>query len=210
MCSTKHANQLRNLEPDARSCSSRFIDIRSLLLTRCLHANLGGQHAERQHHEALAQFTHDTGARHRVVGRQAGGLRRQGDTVGQHLVRRPVSECAGPLAASHHRTLRRLHPAKARDEAEELLRDAHAARKGKGVDPAERKREERNAISFEQLAKEYMEKASAGVILGRKGKPKKSGTVTIDKYRITHLVGHFGSKLVKNIDRGDVSAASKS
>jgi integrase len=94
-------------------------------------------------------------------------------------------------------------PAKAREEAEELLRDAHAARKGKGVDPAERKREERNAISFKQLAKEYMEKASAGVILGRKGKPKKPGTVTIDKYRIAHLVGYFGSKLVKNIDRGD-------
>ena len=86
---------------------------------------------------------------------------------------------------------------------EELIREAHAARKGKGVDPAERKREERNAISFEQLAKEYMEKASAGVILGRKGKPKKPGTVTIDKYRIAHLVGYFGSKLVKNIDRGD-------
>ena len=94
-------------------------------------------------------------------------------------------------------------PAKAREEAEELLREAHAARKGKGVDPAERKREERNAITFEQLAKEYIEKASAGVILGRKGKPKKPGTVTTDKYRIAHLVGYFGPRLVKNIDRGD-------
>jgi integrase len=94
-------------------------------------------------------------------------------------------------------------PAKAREEAEELLRDAHAARKGKGVDPAERKLGERNAISFEQLAKEYIEKASAGVILGRKGKPKKPGTVAIDKYRIAHLVDYFGAKPVKNIDRGD-------
>jgi integrase len=94
-------------------------------------------------------------------------------------------------------------PAKAREEAEELLRDAHAARKGKGVDPAERKLGERNAISFEQLAKEYIEKASAGVILGRKGKPKKAGTVTIDRYRMAHLIGYFGPKLVKNIDRGD-------
>jgi integrase len=94
-------------------------------------------------------------------------------------------------------------PAKAREEAQELIREAHAARKGKGIDPAERKREERNAISFQQLADEYMEKAKSGLILGRKGKPKKAGTVTIDRYRIAHLVAHFGSKLIKNIDRAD-------
>jgi integrase len=94
-------------------------------------------------------------------------------------------------------------PAKAREEAEELLREAHAARKGKGVDPAERKREERNAITFKQFAAEYMEKAKAGLILGRKGKPKKPGTVAIDRYRIAHLNAHFGQKLVKNIDRAD-------
>ena len=39
-------------------------------------------------------------------------------------------------------------PSKAREEAEDLLREAYAARKGKGLDPAERKREEREAITF--------------------------------------------------------------
>jgi len=94
-------------------------------------------------------------------------------------------------------------PAQAREEAKELLREAYAARKGKGVDPAERKREERNAITFKQLAEEYIQKAEAGLILGRKGKPKKPSTVAIDRYRMAHLVTHLGLKLVKDIDRSD-------
>ena len=85
-------------------------------------------------------------------------------------------------------------PAAAREEAEELLRDAHAARKGKAVDPAERKLAERNAITFKELADEYMEKARAGLIIGQKGRPKKPGTVAIDKYRVAHLVSYFGVK----------------
>ena len=94
-------------------------------------------------------------------------------------------------------------PAAARAEAEELLRDAHAARKGKAVDPAERKLAERNALTFRDLADEYMEKARAGLIIGRKGRPKKPGTVAIDKYRVAHLVNYFGVRPIKNIDRAE-------
>ena len=88
-------------------------------------------------------------------------------------------------------------------EAEELLREAHAARKGKAVDPAERKLAERNALTFKELADEYMEKARAGLIIGRKGRPKKPGTVAIDKYRVAHLVSYFGAKPIKDIDRAE-------
>jgi integrase len=97
-------------------------------------------------------------------------------------------------------------PDKARKEAERLLSEAKAARNGwsDAKDPAERRREERTAITFRQLSVEYMEKAEQGLILSnRTGRAKKSGTVTIDKYRMTHLVRHFGDKLVKNVDRGD-------
>jgi integrase len=94
-------------------------------------------------------------------------------------------------------------PAAARQEAEEILREAHAARRGKATDPAERKFAERNAISFKALADEYMDKARAGLILGRKGRPKKPGTVAIDRYRVAHLVGYFGAKPVKDIDRAE-------
>jgi integrase len=48
-----------------------------------------------------------------------------------------------------------------------------------------------------------MEKAEQGLILGRKDKPKKPGTVAIDKYRIKHLKEHFGDRAIKNISLGD-------
>ena len=94
-------------------------------------------------------------------------------------------------------------PAQARDEAEELLRTAARARKGLETDPVVRKREERAAITFKALAEEYMAKAEAGLIILRKGQPKKPGTVTIDKYRMPHLVDFFGNRAVKSITQAD-------
>ena len=93
--------------------------------------------------------------------------------------------------------------AKHERQAQELLRNAAAARKGLALDPAERKLQERNAITFKDLCDEYMEKAKAGLILRRQGKPKKASTVAIDRYRIKHLTAHFGLAAVKNITRGD-------
>ena len=96
-------------------------------------------------------------------------------------------------------------PAKARKEAERLLAEAKAARHGwvDARDPAERRLEERHAITFKELANEYMEKAEQGLILGRKDKPKKAGTIAIDRYRLKHLIAHFGNRAVKNITLGD-------
>lgn len=95
-------------------------------------------------------------------------------------------------------------PDKARKEAERLLGEAKAARHGwaDAKDPAERRQEERRAITFEELATEYMEKAEKGLILV-KGKPKKASTLAIDKYRIKHLTAHFGKQPVKNITSDD-------
>ena len=97
----------------------------------------------------------------------------------------------------------RYTPSQAREEAQELLRNAAAARKGLTIDPVERKLQERSAITFKDLCDEYMEKAKAGLILRRQGKPKKASTVAIDQYRIKHLIAHFGHVAVKNISRGD-------
>jgi integrase len=95
-------------------------------------------------------------------------------------------------------------PAKARKEAERLLSEARGARHGwvDAKDPAERRQEERCALTFRQLATEYQEKAARGLVLV-KGKRKKASTLAIDVYRAAHLVRHFGDKAVKNIDRGD-------
>jgi integrase len=94
-------------------------------------------------------------------------------------------------------------PAQARDEAETLLSAAKAARKGLAQDPADRIRQEREAITFKELAAEYAAKSEAGVLLTRRKRPKKPSTVAIDRYRMAHLVRHFGSKPVKNIMRAD-------
>lgn len=97
----------------------------------------------------------------------------------------------------------RYTPGQAREEAQELLRNAAASRKGLATDPAERKQQERSAITFTDLTTEYMEKARSGLILGRQGRPKKASTVAIDQYRLQHLTAHFGHTAVKNITRGD-------
>ena len=97
----------------------------------------------------------------------------------------------------------RYTPSQARDEAQELLRNAAAARKGLATDPVERKREERSAVTFKQLADEYMDKARRGLVLKREGKPKKARTIAIDQYRIKHLTAFFADAAVKNITRGE-------
>jgi hypothetical protein len=89
-------------------------------------------------------------------------------------------------------------PAAAREEAERLLRIADS-----GGDPAQARQDERGAITFRSLAKEYMEKAEKGLIITRARRPKKQGTVAIDRYRMQHLVAHFGDKPVKDIARSD-------
>lgn len=97
----------------------------------------------------------------------------------------------------------RYTPSQAREVAQELLRNAAAARKGLATDPAERQLQERSAITFTDLCDGYMEKCKSGLILGRQGRPKKPSTVAIDQYRIQHLTAHFGHAAVKNITRGD-------
>ena len=70
----------------------------------------------------------------------------------------------------------RLTPDEARREARRLLSDAE-----RGIDPAEQRREDRNVITVADLCREYLAKAEAGLIIGRKGLPKKASTLEIDR-----------------------------
>ena len=97
-------------------------------------------------------------------------------------------------------------PAKAREEAERLLSEAKAARHGwarcqrPGRAPAGGAHRHHVQAALRRVHGEGRE----GLVLSnRSGRAKKPGTITIDKYRMKHLVRHFGDKLVKNIDRGD-------
>ena len=73
----------------------------------------------------------------------------------------------------------RLTPDEARREARRLLSDVE-----RGIDPAEQRLEDRNVITVADLCREYLTKAEAGLIIGRKGLPKKASTLEIDRGRI--------------------------
>jgi integrase len=93
-----------------------------------------------------------------------------------------------------------LTPDEARDIAKEHLRSA-----AKGLDPAEQKAKDREAPTVEQLCREYMEQAEAGLILTRQGKPKKPGTIEIDRGRVErHIIPLLGKRKVKDLTSADI------
>jgi integrase len=94
----------------------------------------------------------------------------------------------------------RLTPDEARREARRLLSDVE-----RGVDPAEQRLEERNVITVADLCGEYLVKAEAGLIIGRKGLPKKASTLEIDRGRVArHIVPLLGKKPLKDLTSADI------
>jgi integrase len=94
----------------------------------------------------------------------------------------------------------RLTPDEARREARRLLSDVE-----RGIDPAEQRLEERNVITVADLCGEYLAKAEAGLIIGRKGLPKKASTLEIDRGRIArHIVPLLGKKPIKDLISADI------
>jgi integrase len=94
----------------------------------------------------------------------------------------------------------RLTPDEARREARRLLGDVE-----RGLDPVERRVQERKAITVGDLCVEYLAKAEAGLIIGRKGLPKKASTLEIDRGRIArHIVPLLGKKPLKDLTSADV------
>jgi integrase len=93
-----------------------------------------------------------------------------------------------------------LTPDEARDIAKDHLRAA-----AKGLDPAEQKTADRAAMTVEQLCREYMERAEAGLLLTRRGKPKKASTVEIDKGRVDrHIIPLLGRRTAKDLTTADI------
>jgi integrase len=94
----------------------------------------------------------------------------------------------------------RLTPDEARREARHLLSDVE-----RGIDPAEQRLEERNVITVADLCEEYLAKAEAGLIIGRKGLPKKTSTLEIDRGRIArHIIPLLGKKPLKHLTSADI------
>jgi integrase len=94
----------------------------------------------------------------------------------------------------------RLTADEARREARRLLSEVE-----RGLDPAEQWLEERHAITVEELCREYLAKAEAGLIIGRKGLPKKASTLEIDRGRIArHIIPLLGKKPLRDLASADV------
>lgn len=94
-----------------------------------------------------------------------------------------------------------LTPDQARKLAKERLAEVV-----KGGDPAEAKSEERKAMTVRQLCDAYLAAAEKGLILGKRGLPKKTTTLETDIGRITrHIIPLLGNRKVRDLTPPDVA-----
>ena len=91
------------------------------------------------------------------------------------------------------------------DEARKLAK-AKLAEAAKGDDPAEKRSEDRKAMTVRQLCRAYLEAASKNLIIGKGGRPKKSSTLYIDRGRIErHILPVLGTRPVRDLKTPDIN-----
>jgi Arm DNA-binding domain len=85
-----------------------------------------------------------------------------------------------------------LTPEEGRQQGRKVLADAAL-----GSDPAERRASDRAAPTMGQLCDEYLDRASRGLIITRRRRPKKASTLYTDRGRIErHIKPLLGSRTV--------------
>jgi len=92
--------------------------------------------------------------------------------------------------------------------AEEARRSALAllGQVAKGEDPAEERAARRAAMTVRELCNLYVRAAEKGLIVGKKGTPKKGSTLLRDKSRIIrHVLPLLGNRKVVDLTRADVT-----
>jgi integrase len=76
----------------------------------------------------------------------------------------------------------------------------------KGEDPAEERATRRASMTVRELCGRYMRAAEKGLILGKKGTPKKSSTLLRDRSRIDrHILPLLGNRKVADLSRAEVA-----
>lgn len=94
-----------------------------------------------------------------------------------------------------------LTPDQARKLAKEKLGEV-----AKGGDPAEAKAEERKAMTMKQLCEAYLSATKSGLILGKRGLPKKASTLATDRGRIErHILPLLGNRKVRDLTPPDIN-----
>jgi integrase len=75
----------------------------------------------------------------------------------------------------------------------------------KGGDPAAQRSEDRRAMTVRQLCQSYLDAAGKGLVLGKRGQPKKASTLYIDRGRITrHILPLLGNRPVRELTTPDL------
>jgi integrase len=88
----------------------------------------------------------------------------------------------------------------ARKEARLALADV-----ARGADPVHSRKAERGAMTVETLCREYLDRAEKGLLLTRRGAPKKASTLYVDRGRVDrHIVPLIGSRTVKDLTSADL------
>ncbi|QRI61834.1 site-specific integrase [Shinella sp. PSBB067] len=87
----------------------------------------------------------------------------------------------------------------ARKEAKIILGDV-----ARGEDPQLDRATRRKSLTVKELCEAYFEAADKGLILGKRGKPKKASTLYVDRGRANrHIVPLLGSRLVQDVSQAD-------
>jgi integrase len=90
------------------------------------------------------------------------------------------------------------------DQARKIAK-AKLAEVAKGVDPAEERSRERKEMTIRQLCAAYLAAARKGLILGKRGSPKKPSTLYTDQGRIErHILPLLGNKKVRKLQTPDI------
>jgi hypothetical protein len=96
-------------------------------------------------------------------------------------------------------------PEEARREAKVLLGQV-----ARGGNPAEERKLDREAITVKELCIRYLEDIRNGLVLGKRGRPKKATTISTDVGRIErHIVPLLGSRRVQDLAKSDINQALK-
>lgn len=87
---------------------------------------------------------------------------------------------------------------------------AQLGRVARGENPAEERQLDHSAITVKELCSLYLADLEAGLILGKRGRPKKATTIGTDTGRIKrYIIPLLGNRRVKDLDRSDVNKMMK-
>lgn len=96
-------------------------------------------------------------------------------------------------------------PETARREAKFLLGQV-----ARGGNPAEERKLNREAITVKELCTRYLADLEQGLVLGKRGRPKKATTILSDVGRIQrHLIPLLGHRRVRDLTKADITQAMK-